>query len=382
MAIEYALSAKESTGGIGNSRSGARCVFRGREVSEPGGGRSRTAVPYPSTVRPRVDRLTPMSAVFSWGNLPIRNKELRTDMIPREPRIPVILDTDIGGDIDDTWALALMLKSPELDIKLVAADTGDTTYRARIIAKLLETAGRTDIPVAIGTPYATYRQYRQEAWIAGYSIDEYPGTVRRDGVNAIIETIMESPEPITLVCIGPVPNIGEALEREPRIAENARFVGMHGSIYRGYGGSADIAPECNVVNHTSACQKVFTAPWEITITPVDTCGIVVLRDEKYQAVRHCPDPVVRAVMENYRAWLEKNNNLEQFDVRSSTLFDTVAVYLAFSEELLRIEEIGVRVTDDGYTLVDENAKRVRAAVDWTDLGAFEDFLAARLTGVA
>jgi inosine-uridine nucleoside N-ribohydrolase len=51
--------------------------------------------------------------------------------------IPVILDTDIGGDIDDTWALAMLLKSPELDLKLVVTDTGNTTYRAGVAAKLL-----------------------------------------------------------------------------------------------------------------------------------------------------------------------------------------------------------------------------------------------------
>ena len=51
-------------------------------------------------------------------------------------RIPVILDTDIGGDIDDTWALAMLLKSPELDVRLVVSDTGDTTYRSRIIARI------------------------------------------------------------------------------------------------------------------------------------------------------------------------------------------------------------------------------------------------------
>ena len=44
--------------------------------------------------------------------------------------IPVILDTDIGDDIDDTWALALLLKSPELDLKLVVGDYGEAQYRA------------------------------------------------------------------------------------------------------------------------------------------------------------------------------------------------------------------------------------------------------------
>ena len=62
-------------------------------------------------------------------------------------KIPVILDTDIGGDIDDTWALAMVLKSPELDLKLVVTDTGNTTYRACVTAKMLEVAGRTDVPV-------------------------------------------------------------------------------------------------------------------------------------------------------------------------------------------------------------------------------------------
>ncbi len=294
--------------------------------------------------------------------------------------VPVILDTDIGGDIDDTWALAMMLKSPELDVKLVVSDTGDTTYRAKIIARMLEVAGRTDIPVGVGTAHDTYRQYRQQPWVEDYDLAAFPGTVHADGVGALIETILESPEPITLVCIGPVPNIGEALAREPRIAEKARFVGMHGSVFKGYGGSARISAECNVVNHTPACQKVFTAPWEITITPVDTCGLVVLQGEKYRKVRECSDPVIRALMENYRIWLDRNGDTAWFETRSSTLFDTVAVYLAFSEELLEMRELGIRVTDDGYTVVDENAKQVRVAVAWKDLAAFEDFLVERLTG--
>ena len=66
--------------------------------------------------------------------------------------------------------------------------------------------------------------------------------------------------------------------------------------------------------------------------------------------------------------------------KSSTLFDTVAVYLAFSEELLEMEEMGLRVTDDGYTLPDENAKPVRCAMRWRDLSAFEGLVVQRLTG--
>ena len=49
-------------------------------------------------------------------------------------KIPVVFETDIGGDIDDTWALGMLLKSPELDVKLVTSDSGNDVYRAKILA--------------------------------------------------------------------------------------------------------------------------------------------------------------------------------------------------------------------------------------------------------
>ncbi len=64
--------------------------------------------------------------------------------------MPVIFDTDIGDDIDDTWALALLLRCPELDVKLVVGDYGKPVYRARLLARMLQTAGRQDIPIGIG----------------------------------------------------------------------------------------------------------------------------------------------------------------------------------------------------------------------------------------
>jgi hypothetical protein len=85
-------------------------------------------------------------------------------------------------------------------------------------------------------------------------------------------------------------------------------------------------------------------------------------------------------METYRLWLARLKRPQEFEVKSAVLFDTVAVYLAVSEELLRMERVGIRVTDDGYTLIDPAAKKMDAAVDWKDLGAFEDFLVERLTG--
>ena len=290
-------------------------------------------------------------------------------------KIPVILDTDIGSDIDDTWALTMMIKSPDLDVKLVMTDTGNTTYRAKIVARMLEIGKRTDVPVGIGIRFSDGTG-PQEPWVAGYELSSYPGVIYENGVDALIQTIMDLPEPITLVCIGPVPNIGAAIEREPKIAQKARFVGMHGSIRRGYGGSEKVSAECNVVNHTKECQKVFTADWDMTITPLDTCGIVKLEGEKYRSVYECKDPLTQALIENYRVWAKYSPESEY---RSSTLFDTVAISLAFSEELLVMEKLGIRVTHDGYTVIDEDAKVINCAMDWRDLPAFEDLLVERLT---
>ena len=291
-------------------------------------------------------------------------------------KIPVILDTDIGDDIDDTWALAMMLRSPELDVRLVVGDQGKSLYRAKLIAKLLETAKRTDVPVGVGLGPAT-GVGQQAAWVKDYDLKKYPGTVHEDGVQAIIDTIMKSPRKITLVAIGPLPNIRAALEREPKIAQRARFVGMHGSVRRGYGGGKTVSAEYNVKADVKAARAVFTAAWDITITPLDTCGIVHLRGKKYAAVRDCKDPLAAAVIENYRMWCK---NPKQADSGSSTLFDTVAVYLAFTEKLLKMETLGIAVTDDGRTAIDPDAKKMRVATEWKDMGAFEDLLVKRLTG--
>jgi len=295
-------------------------------------------------------------------------------------KIPVIFDTDVGGDIDDTWALAMLLKSPELDVKLVTSDSGNDTYRAKILAKMLEVAGRTEIPVGIGCRPGD-KKGRQSAWLGDYDLARYPGKVHQDGVGAIIETIRASRDPITLVAIGPVPNLAEVLRRAPDVAGRARFVGMHGSVRRGYGGSEKISPEYNVRACPEAIQAVFAAPWEVSITPLDTCGIVHLEGQKYQKVLRCKDPVVHALMANYRAWCAARGGKGVPDPakRSSTLFDTVAVYMAFSEKLLRMETLPLRVTDDGFTKIDAAARPVRCAMQWKDLPAFEDELVARLT---
>ncbi len=298
-------------------------------------------------------------------------------------RMPVIFDTDIGSDIDDTWALLMLLNSPEFDVKLVVADYKNCTYRAKILAKMLEVCGRTDVPVAIGLHKGAERD-NQTDWVADYDLAKYPGRVHEDGVDAIIRTIRQSKDPVTLIAVGPVTNLPEVLKRAPDVAEKARFVGMHGSVRKGYGNNPKTSAEWNVRADPSALQAVFATPWEKTITPLDTCGIIHLKGERYAKIHGCQAAGAKALMDNYRIWTtaqrKRGRKMPDPAERSSTLFDTVAVYLGYTEELLEVETINLSVSDDGFTKIDEGGVPVRCATAWKDLGAFEEHLTERIVG--
>ena len=297
-------------------------------------------------------------------------------------RIPVILSTDIGDDIDDTWALSLALKCPELDIKLILDDYGNAEARARLIAKILEADKRTDIPVGVGVRSgANDGPHRQSKWIEGYELKNYPGKVYPDGVQALIEIVMASREPVTLICIGPLPNIAEALKREPRIAQKARFVGMQGSVRLGYESGSKPCAEWNVKANPVACRAALSAPWDITITPLDTCGLIQLKGDAYARVRDSADPLAKTLIENYRVWAASAGaDGPNPDAASTTLFDCVAVYLAVTQNLCVMEKLNIRVDDGGFTREDPAARQMNVATAWKDLPAFETWLVRRLCG--
>ena len=300
----------------------------------------------------------------------------------KQKPIPVIFDSDIGNDIDDTWALGFLLKCPELELKLAVGDRGRAPYRAKLLAKFLERVGRADVPVGIGLDVKPKGEGRQSEWVKDYDLKAYPGKVFEDGVQAIIDTIMKSDRPVTLICVGPVPNIAEALKREPRIAQRARFVGMHGSLRKGYDNADQPVAETNVKGDAKALQAVFAAPWEVVITPLDTCGLVTLTGDKYQRVLESKDPIPTNIITNYRIWAGALTPPapEMARTRSSVLFDAVAVYLAFRNDYCVMEKLGVRVTDTGFTVEDSKARTIEVATRWKDLDGFENFLVQRLTG--
>lgn len=294
-------------------------------------------------------------------------------------KIPVILDTDIGIDIDDTWALGLLLKCPELDVKLITTTSEDTMIKAKLIAKFLEIAGRTEIPIGIG-PKDSHIKGSLYRWVKDYDLLQYPGIIHENGIEALCTTIIESLKPITLISIGPLGNIAEALKLRSEITQNARFVGMQGSIRIGYEGNPIPQLEYNVIRNIQACREVFQAPWEITITPLDTCGNIRLSGENFKRIINCSNPIVNSIKENFKIWAKKRrySNLIRKEQRTSILYDTVAIYLAFSEELLNIENLKIEVTKKGLTKITEKGNNIRCATSWKDLKSFKDLIVNRL----
>ena len=289
------------------------------------------------------------------------------------PKIPIILDTDIGDDIDDTWALVMLLKSPEFDLKLVTTTHGKAVYRAKLIARLFEVAGRTDIPIGLGAG-GLDGTGRQQPWVEDYDLKKYPGKIHEDGVQALVNAVIEAPQPIRIISIGPSTTVASALERRPDVASRAIFVGMQGALRKGYDGGP-VGPEYNVRENVPAAQKALLAPWiKALITPLDTCGLVRLSGARFQVLKKSRDKLVAALLENYRIWAQKKS-IEEL-TESSVLFDTVAVYLALPgpKPYLEMEELAINVTSDGMTIVDPAGAKMAVAAAWKDLDGYKDFL--------
>ncbi len=300
-------------------------------------------------------------------------------------RKPVILHTDIGGDIDDFWALVLLLRQKDkFDLKMILTDTWNAVARAALCGKILEgTEFVRTVLIGAGIPDDD-RSIPEEEWIHNYDMERYPGHFRRDGVAAMIELIMNSPEPITLISIGPATSLAEALRIAPEIAGKVHFVGMFGSINRKYDGSAGAEREFNVKEDIPSCRAVFAAPWlSFVLTPLDSCAAVVLEGALFRRIAESDDPLLVKLMECNSCFLRFLAGGREVPPpeRTTLLCDTVAIHLASSRRFLRMEPMKLRITDEGLTVRDEmDGTPVEVALAWTDLDGFLQFLTDTLSG--
>ena len=247
---------------------------------------------------------------------------------------PIILDTDIGDDIDDALALALALQSPELDVRAVTTVVDDTETRTRLAWKELGLYRRHDVPVATGAsepfldPVRTARAPQFQVLTAN---DPVPETARRRAADLIIETVLASPEPITLVPIGPLTNIALALKEEPRIKPRvARIVLMGGAFHMLY-------QEYNIWRDRVAAQVVFSSGVPITAVGLDVTTRCKLEGADLARLKAADNPASRFLVKLIELWQDGHSG--QFP----TLHDPLAVAVTFRPNLIETQLGSVQV---------------------------------------
>ncbi len=259
-----------------------------------------------------------------------------------EPATPVLLDTDIGTDIDDAYALAQIVRSPELKLLGVTTVSGDAVARARLAAKLLAVAGRGDVPIFAGT--STAPQYMaQTAWAAGFSA---PSLHLSGGVEFMRAQIDAHPGEITLIAIGELTNVAALLQSEPGIGRKIKAIAlMGGSVRRGYAPGSAPEPEWNIKSNAAAARVVFTSGVPLLVAPLDSTADLKLIPELRVRIFSRGTPLHDALAALNSIWRHTNT----WKGVDPTLYDNLAVALVASPGIVPLAPLHIEVAPDGLT---------------------------------
>ena len=253
----------------------------------------------------------------------------------------VIIDTDIGDDIDDAFAIALALKSPELEILGIATTFGDTEARAKIVDRLLGEAGRSDIPVLAGAPTKTTNVMNQKRYGEG---GHFAKASHPDSADFILDQIRRYPGQITLIAIGPLMNVGALIDKDPAtFLKLKRVVMMGGSIECGYG-ELWFCPqrgpdaEWNIINDIPSAKKLFLSGVPLYVMPLDSTQLKLDETKRAYLFRQ-GTPLTDALTLLYHEWGQQ----------TPTLFDPVTVAYILDPKICPVQPMHIRVDDKGFT---------------------------------
>ena len=259
-----------------------------------------------------------------------------------DSRSRVIIDTDIGDDIDDAFALYVAVRSPELEVAGVTTVFKNARARAQIASRLLRTAGRSDIPVVPGADrpivnskvYGVPIRYGEKPPQHLPEMDDEPVD---DSVNAaqfIVRTAKASDKPITLIALGALTNIAAALVAAPEIADNLEKIVVMGGAY-----DLNIS-EYNFSCDPEAAQAVLNSGVPILAVGLDVTFRCELSEDQVAAIRSSEDPAAKLIMRMREHWNSSHIYLH----------DPLAVVVAYTEDFVTVQQrkIGVEISGE-YT---------------------------------
>lgn len=270
---------------------------------------------------------------------------------------PIILDTDIGSDVDDCFAVATAICDPRLDVVAITTVHDPDSVRGRLVRKLLQAFGRLDIPIYTGrVKHGDPPHYSYGHWAENYSW--YPP--EETAPEAIVRLASERPGELTLVAVGPQRNVADALALDPRVkAKLVRLVCMAGSYEIGYQGAPEPHAEWNVIQDIEAAQAVFSSGLPITMVGLDVCGLAIPSTDQMTALDSSRYLGHRTLAKLARLYRDFGGPYPP------VLFDVVAVLQAANPESCVIQPIPIEVDDEGYTrrATDDRPHRVCTDAD-------------------
>jgi inosine-uridine nucleoside N-ribohydrolase len=259
----------------------------------------------------------------------------------------IILDTDPG--IDDALALFLALASPGVQLEAITTVSGNVPveYTTRNALTLLELASRTDIPVARGCARPLVISPVLAADVHGGNglgdvilPEPQLRPLEQHAVELLIEKIMAAPGEITLVCVGPLTNIAQAVRGEPRLAQAVRELVIMGGALRVPGNITPCA-EFNIFVDPHAAHIVLHAGWQIRLVTLDVTNRTLFKRELAGQLATSGSPVtvlIKQVMDYFCDIFGQARRLDAIQMH-----DPLCLAAAFRPELLTWEEAYVDV---------------------------------------
>ena len=259
-----------------------------------------------------------------------------------EQKHRIVLDTDIGDNVDDALALVLALKSPEIDLRGITTVFGDTQKRAQLAQHILHIFGREDIPVAVGVGKPLHQRHIPSGVAQAEILDDSPFDRERfsalSGPELLVQQALEYSGEITLVCIGPLTNVALALLIEPRIEKAIRNIVMMG------GSSGLPLRETNVSSDVRAAQIVLSSGIPITMLGLNITRHCQLHKQDIEQLRESTLHEANMLYQLITIWQQ---HCSRWQSKLPFLHDPLTIAALCMPELVQFKDMRVHVIERG-----------------------------------
>ena len=259
----------------------------------------------------------------------------------------VILDTDIGTDIDDVYALAFLLSSEEVEILGITTTGLSHKERAALIGKILWETGNENIPIAISES-AEKSIWDKSQFIWANQFDKVK-PITQTSTDFIIEQLYKYPNEIIIIHIGPATTMASVIDKDPEAPKLAKHIyAMAGSFYVGYWDHPVPTIEANVKEDVKAAKKFLASGAKITYAGLDVTNVIWNADKRHKLLER-QSPLTNAMSALYSLWFHLNEY-----PREPVLYDCVPIGMMLWPELFATRNIYIKVVGEGYTVIDES----------------------------